>query len=164
MKWMVATMLVGSTMVGSTTQLDSSESGNSIDWSTNQYYDEGGIFPINQDAVTKYRISETKRITLSIEVRKEVIEREKRAALLVSVLKDLRTHVGKTPYVFAGSTPGGWDCSGLVMWTYKQLGVDVPHSASAQMGIGTQVTEPVPGDIVVWGGGYHSGIYLGEEK
>ena len=41
-----------------------------------------------------------------------------------------------TPYVWAGSQPGGFDCSGLVMWAFSQVGVSLPHSSSAQYGSG----------------------------
>ena len=42
------------------------------------------------------------------------------------------------PYKWAGSSPGeGFDCSGLTMWAYAQVGVSLPHNASAQHGMGT---------------------------
>ena len=82
---------------------------------------------------------------------------------------DLTQHVNKAWYVFSGSTPRGWDCSGLVMWFYSELGVELEHSATAQMKNGTLVIEPVPGDIVSfmypgskWA--YHNGIYIGDGK
>ena len=79
----------------------------------------------------------------------------------------LRTHVGKTWYVFSGSTPSGWDCSGLVRWTYQQAGVELEHSATKQAHAGRIVKHPLPGDIVAYQYGkgyyyYHSGIYVGD--
>lgn len=82
-----------------------------------------------------------------------------------AMLKQLEHRVGKTRYVFSGSTPAGWDCSGMVMWAYKRLGVDVPHSATAQGRLGRTIKHPRPGDIVVWGYGdfyFHSAIYYGD--
>lgn len=77
--------------------------------------------------------------------------------------------VNKTPYVFSGSTPYGWDCSGMVVWTYKQFGIELPHSANKQGHIGKRVSVPKFGDIVVFAykgstSFYHSGIYIGKGK
>jgi hypothetical protein len=80
---------------------------------------------------------------------------------------DLTQHVNKTWYVFSGSNPRGWDCSGLVMWFYSDFGVELEHSATAQMKTGVLVDTPEPGDIVsfVYPGSkraYHNGIYIGD--
>jgi cell wall-associated NlpC family hydrolase len=77
-------------------------------------------------------------------------------------------NIGKTWYVFAGSTPRGWDCSGLVRWTYGHLGFDLYHGATAQMKTGRLVTEPKYGDIVGFkykksSRYYHVGIYISED-
>lgn len=81
----------------------------------------------------------------------------------------LRSREHRTPYVFSGSSTYGWDCSGLVRWTYKQFGLDIPHSADKQAHIGRRVSDPVPGDIVVFARQgsthfYHAAIYLGHGK
>lgn len=85
------------------------------------------------------------------------------------VLKQLKTYAGKTWYVFSGSSPRGWDCSGLVRWTYLQLGIELEHRASVQADLGERVSRPVPGDIVAYfypGGtrSYHTAIYIGDGK
>ena len=77
--------------------------------------------------------------------------------------------VKKTPYVFSGSSIYGWDCSGMVVWTYKQFGIELPHSANKQAHIGKRVSNPKLGDIVVFAYNgstnfYHSGIYIGKGK
>jgi cell wall-associated NlpC family hydrolase len=81
----------------------------------------------------------------------------------------VKNQVGITPYVFSGSTPRGWDCSGLVKWTYAHLGVELRHSANTQRDSGTIATEPKIGDIVSfnyrgWRSAYHSGIYIGPDQ
>jgi peptidoglycan DL-endopeptidase CwlO len=68
-----------------------------------------------------------------------------------------------TPYVWAGSAPGGFDCSGLVMWAFAQVGVALPHSSYAQYGYGVPVSRDQlePGDLVFFDGLGHVGIYIG---
>ena len=67
------------------------------------------------------------------------------------------------PYVWGGSSPSGFDCSGLVSYVFAQIGVSLPHSSYAQFGIGTPVSigELQPGDLVFFTGASHVGIYIG---
>ena len=44
------------------------------------------------------------------------------------------------PYVFGGSSPSGFDCSGLVMWAYGQLGISLPHYTGSLWNSGTHVS------------------------
>jgi cell wall-associated NlpC family hydrolase len=86
-----------------------------------------------------------------------------------STISSLKKYVGKTWYVFSGNTPNGWDCSGLTMWTYEQLGIELKHSASAQKNSGKKYKTPKIGDIVAfgwkgWTGAGHVGIYIGDGK
>jgi len=71
-----------------------------------------------------------------------------------------------TPYVWAGAAPGGFDCSGLVMWAYAQVGVSLPHSSYAQYGYGVPVARDQlePGDLVFFDGLGHVGIYIGGDQ
>jgi cell wall-associated NlpC family hydrolase len=68
-----------------------------------------------------------------------------------------------TPYVWAGAAPGGFDCSGLVMYAYSQIGVSLPHSSYAMWGDGTPVPRDQlePGDLVFFDGLGHVGLYIG---
>jgi cell wall-associated NlpC family hydrolase len=67
------------------------------------------------------------------------------------------------PYVWGGASPSGFDCSGFVMYVFAQIGVSLPHSSYAMMGMGTPVSigQLQPGDLVFFSGGSHMGIYIG---
>jgi len=68
------------------------------------------------------------------------------------------------PYVFGGAGPNSWDCSGLVMMAWKQVGVNLPHSAHQQYNMIPHVSREnmQPGDIVFFYSDlHHDGIYIG---
>lgn len=78
----------------------------------------------------------------------------------------LATRYLGAPYVWAGSSPSGFDCSGLVMYAFGQVGVAIPHNAAQQFRLGTPVARDrlVPGDIVFFNQLRHNGIYLGDGR
>jgi len=88
---------------------------------------------------------------------------------MAKVVKQLKKRIGKTWYVFSGSTPRGWDCSGLTRWAYEQIGVELPHSANKQARAGIKVATPAIGDLVLFGYKgtntfFHASIYIGDNK
>lgn len=81
------------------------------------------------------------------------------------VLSNALSYIG-TPYVWGGTTPSGFDCSGLTQYVYRDAGVSLPRTAAQQSNKGERVSmnELEPGDLLFWGAqgsSYHVGIYIG---
>lgn len=67
------------------------------------------------------------------------------------------------PYVWGGSSPSGFDCSGLTSYVFNHYGYSLPRTAAQQQARLTPTTNPQPGDLVFFGyPAYHVGIYLGD--
>lgn len=78
------------------------------------------------------------------------------------IAKKALTYRG-VPYVWGGTSPYGFDCSGLVQYVYRQYGISLPRVSQAQMhcGVGVNANQMKPGDLVIYGGGVHVAIYIG---
>lgn len=85
------------------------------------------------------------------------------------VAREAERFIG-TPYVWGGTTPQGFDCSGFTQYVYRVNGVEVPRNSYDQFAVGESVPkqELQPGDLVFFStyapGPSHLGIYVGEGK
>lgn len=81
--------------------------------------------------------------------------------------------VGKVEYVWGGTTPTGFDCSGFTQYCYAQLGIDIPRTSRSQFRAGTYIPADrvdllTPGDLVFFGYDgdanrvHHVGMYVGD--
>ena len=72
------------------------------------------------------------------------------------------------PYVFGGTSPYGFDCSGYVQYVFAKSGISLPRTADVQYEVGTPIstTDLVSGDLVFFStytyGASHVGIYVGD--
>ena len=81
-----------------------------------------------------------------------------------TVIQAALSRIG-SPYVWGGSGPGQFDCSGLVMWSFQQAGISLPHSsqALAQGGQPVSMDQIQPGDLVTYySDASHVAIYIGD--
>lgn len=83
-----------------------------------------------------------------------------------SALNFALAQLGK-PYIWGGTGPTGYDCSGLMMASWGKAGVSLPRTAAAQYAAGTPVStsDLQPGDLVLFYPGItHVGMYIGDGK
>ncbi len=84
-----------------------------------------------------------------------------------SIVSQSMQYLG-VPYVFGGTSPSGFDCSGYVMYIFAHMGISLPRTADVQFEVGTPVSthELMPGDLVFFStylpGASHVGIYVGD--
>ncbi|MCD7748470.1 MAG: SH3 domain-containing protein [Oscillospiraceae bacterium] len=85
-----------------------------------------------------------------------------------AIVAEAKKYLGVS-YVYGGTSPSGFDCSGLVYYVYKQCGYSITRTASSQNSDGTYVSRDnlQPGDIIVFynsamTGIGHVGIYIGD--
>ena len=84
----------------------------------------------------------------------------------VQAVEIAKQYIG-VPYVWGGTTPNGFDCSGLMQYVYAQLGINISRTTSTQINDGRAVSrdELVLGDLILFGSPvHHVGMYIGDDN
>ena len=81
------------------------------------------------------------------------------------VVAEVKRHLGK-PYRWGATGPSSFDCSGLVQYCYKKIGINIPRTSREQSGFGKKVGEPyAPGDLLFFGSPvHHVAMYIGNNE
>jgi peptidoglycan DL-endopeptidase LytE len=89
------------------------------------------------------------------------------ASMVNSLIAESKKYIG-VPYVWAGSTPAGFDCSGYLNYAYSKVGISIPRTVASIWDATKPVSSPRAGDLVFFEtykpGPSHAGIYLGNGK
>jgi peptidoglycan DL-endopeptidase CwlO len=91
------------------------------------------------------------------------LSNESTSATASNVIAIAKKYMG-VPYVWGGTTPNGFDCSGFTSYVFRQVGINLPRVSRDQQRVGTRISpsQVQPGDLVFRGSpAYHVGIYIG---
>jgi cell wall-associated NlpC family hydrolase len=83
-----------------------------------------------------------------------------------ALITEAKKYIG-VPYVWGGSTPSGFDCSGFLNYVFAKQGISIPRTVATIWDAGTPVSSPQKGDIVFFnttGGPSHAGLYIGNNQ
>nr|WP_300002548.1 peptidoglycan-binding protein [Tissierella sp.] len=85
----------------------------------------------------------------------------------INIINTAKKFIGGR-YVYGGSSPSGFDCSGFTQYVYSQMGINIPRATGSQASAGTRVSKSdlEPGDLLIFSNTYkagpsHAGVYLG---
>lgn len=108
-------------------------------------------------------------ISTGIKPSVEALHNSTGPTLASKIITTAKKYIG-VPYLWAGTTPNGFDCSGYVQYVFNKHGIELPRSSREQYTVGYKVSKSnlQPGDLVFFNtsgsGVSHVGIYIGDGK
>lgn len=85
----------------------------------------------------------------------------------INIINTAKKFIGGR-YVYGGSSPAGFDCSGFTQYVYKQMGINIPRATTSQASAGSRISKSdlQPGDLLIFSNTYkagpsHAGVYIG---
>lgn len=85
--------------------------------------------------------------------------------LIEAIIQSAKSFYG-TPYLWGGSTPAAFDCSGFIQYVFDKHGISIPRTVATIWNAGAHIATPSRGDLVFFEtyteGPSHAGIYLGD--
>lgn len=143
--------------------------GNSIGYIRSDYLDLTEI-PYENNASVKKPLFFVNGKSTGIAPSASALNGTNTSAIRQSIVSNAKKYLG-VPYVWGGSTPGGFDCSGFTQYVLNLSGISIPRTTTEQYTVGTYVAKSnlQPGDLVFLQNTYragisHVGIYIGDGK
>lgn len=147
------------------------DAATNTDSNANSFEAEGFIGPttleLKSGPILSAELHGTVDGTLNLDILADKLDSKMQASRVENMIS-VATSLTGVPYVYGGTTPSGFDCSGFTQYVMRNsCGIELPRTAAAQSGLGTYVpmSQAQRGDLIFWGSGsgvYHTGIYLGD--
>lgn len=129
---------------------------------------ENGWYKVSYNGLNGYMSSDYVSVRKTVETDRSGLTADRYGNTGTSVVNYAAKFLG-TPYVYGGTSPSGFDCSGFVYYVYNSFGYKLNRTAAGQNlnGIWVARNNLIPGDLVLFntsGGISHVGIYVGNDQ
>ena len=129
---------------------------NTIKFVRGEFASKAAVDVLRQQAISNYRAYRGKTAA-------DYVRNPKFSKFSSEKLIEVAASYVGTPYIFGGSNPRGFDCSGYIKFVFSQFGIALGHGVTVQAraGIIISPSDAVPGDLVIYNDHRHNGIFAG---